>query len=423
MNAISSPAAAALSILPLLRDARWLTPSRAWAYGWILLLVTVGVTLAWGLLSCGGMDLRGMPLGSDFVAFWTASRLSLAGRPFEPYDLSALRVAQEALLGSKTPFFAFFYPPPFLLVCLPLALVSYPLALASWLCTTMTAYLLAVRRFLPSGSGLMPLIAFPAAFVTITHGQNAFLTTALFASGVWWLDRRPVLAGACLGVLIIKPHLVILVPFALFATRRWIALIACAGSAAVLCGLSLLVFGPETWSAFFQSSRLARLALEDDIIGFGKMQSVFAAVRLLGGSATIGYALQATVALAAFAGLVAMQRRCPESKAFGPGLVITALLTSPFLLDYDLTLLAIPLAWMVNRGVTDGFLPWEKTGLVCGFMLPALSRPLALATGFPLAPIVIVMLLILLIRRGTFHAVASSSTASAAKNRLTAATA
>ena len=41
-------------------------------------------------------------------------------------------------------------------------------------------------------------------------------------------------------------------------------------------------------------------------------------------------------------------------------MVAAALLASPFLLDYDLTLLAIPLAWSVREALRAGFAPGER---------------------------------------------------------------
>ena len=77
-----------------------------------------------------------------------------------------------------------------------------------------------------------------------------------------------------------------------------------------------------------------------------------------------------------------------------------ALLASPFLLDYDLVILAAPLAWMVSEGMRTGFRDWEKTGLAAAFVLPAVSRTLATQIHLPLAPFVLAGLFALILRRG-----------------------
>jgi alpha-1,2-mannosyltransferase len=114
--------------------------------------------------------------------------------------------------------------------------------------------------------------------------------------------------------------------------------------AALLCLASLVVFGLDSWRGFFAVSPLARMAPERNLVGDEKMQSVFSAVRLWHGGLGLAYGLQIAVSLGAAAALVAMHRRAFRNAAEGPAIAAAALLGSPFLLDYDLTLLAIPLA-------------------------------------------------------------------------------
>ena len=139
----------------------------------------------------------------------------------------------------------------------------------------------------------------------------------------------------------------------------------------------------QTWRAFLEASPKARLALEQNMVGNEKMQSVFAAVRLLHGGLTLAYAAQIVAALGVCAALVGLQRRSFRSDAEGPAMVAAALLASPFLLDYDLVLLAVPLAWIARESFVAGFLPWEKTVLGAAFILPALSRSIATVAGNP----------------------------------------
>ena len=56
-------------------------------------------------------------------------------------------------------------------------------------------------------------LAFPAALWNITAGQNGFLTAALYRRHLLGLlERRPALAGICLGLLTYKPHFGLLFP-------------------------------------------------------------------------------------------------------------------------------------------------------------------------------------------------------------------
>ena len=80
-------------------------------------------------------------------------------------------------------------------------------------------------------------------------------------------------------------------------------------------------------------------------------------------------------------------------------MVAASLLASPFLLDYDLTLLAIPLAWSAREGLRDGFAPGEKSVLVLAYLLPLFSRTLAGALGLPLAPLTIAAMFYFVLKR------------------------
>ncbi len=391
-------------ILAALRDADWLDARRATAWTWLLLTVSLAAAVAWAALSHGLLDAAGKPLGTDFVSFYTASELVLSGRPAAAYDVAAHGRAQAALLGREIGYFAFFYPPTFLLVCSPLAALPYPPALLAWLAATGAGYAAAVRSWLGRawprrGLGWAAAAAFPAVLLNVGHGQNAFLSAALLGFGALWLDRRPWLAGVCLGLLSYKPHLGVLLPVALAAAGRWRTVASAAATVAAFALASAAVLGSDTWRAFAASAPLARATLEQGLVDPGKMQSVFAAVRVLGGGAPLAYAAHAVTALAVAAAVAAAVWRRRAGAAEPPLLVMAALLGSPFILDYDLLLLIFPLAWLLREGLRDGFAPWEKLGLLTGFVLPAVARTLAVGAHLPVTPLVLGGVLVLVLRR------------------------
>jgi alpha-1,2-mannosyltransferase len=393
-----------------LRRADWLTAERARAYGWIFLFVTAAITVGWVAMSRGGLDPTGKPLGTDFTSFWSASRLALGGHPALAYDVGAHHAQEIAIVGRDTGYAAFFYPPLFLLICLPLAALPYLASLAVWLAVTGAAYWRMARAWLGETMGTMPIFAFPAVLSNIGHGQNGFLSAALFGGGALWLQRRPILAGLCLGSLAYKPHLGLMIPIALAISGRWKSFVAAAAAVIALTAASAGLFGIDAWRGFLADSALARATLEQGLVGDAKMQSAFAAVRLWGGSVTLAYGLQAVVAALAAAGLLWLHRRAPRGGAEGPAMIVAALLASPFLLDYDLVILAAPLAWMLHEGSKKGFLDWEKATLAAAFLLPAVSRMLATQAKLPLAPLVLAALFVLILRRGAGSATLASGT-------------
>jgi hypothetical protein len=382
----------------LIRDAAWLTRERAMAYNRVLAAVMGGVALLWVGLSHHGLDVTGKPLGTDFESFWIAARMAAAGHPAAVYVPALHAAAQRAAFpAAAVGYVAFFYPPVFLLACLPFATLPYLAALAAWLGLTGLAYWRAMRWLWPQ-AGLLTL-AFPAVFVTAGGGQNALLTTALFGAGMALIDRRPMLAGIALGCLIYKPQFLPVLPLVLLAAGRWRVVAGMALAAAVLCLASLAVFGLATWQAFLAATPFAQLALTRGLMGFGRLQSLFAALRLFGAGVAVSAAAQAVLCLAVLACLIRLALRRPPGQALLAPCAVAMLLATPFVLDYDLLLLAPALAWALRRALADGFRPWEKSLLAAAFVLPLVARLLAQGAHLPLTPVLLAALFVAVLRR------------------------
>ena len=385
--------------LAFLRNADWLNRSRAVAYGRIFLAVSVLAVVVWTALSSHGIDLYGRPLGTDFKSFWAASQLALQGRPAAAYDPRLHGAAELAMFGGRgLGYAAFFYPPLFLLVCLPLALLPYFAALVVWQLVTGAAWLRVVQALL-GWRAVVPVLAYPAVLLNLEHGQNGFLIAALFGAGALALQRRPALAGICFGCLAIKPQLLLLLPVLLLLRRAWRTIGAAIVTVSALSALSLALFGTAAWTGWLAVAPLARATLEQGLVDPGKMQSVFAAIQVLGGGVTAGYVAQAAVAVCVAAALVWAQFQRADAMAMAMLTACGSVLATPFVLDYDLCLLALPMAWLLRQGCRDGFQPWEKLGLAAGFGLPLLSRVLAVRIGIPIAPVVLLAVFGLVLRR------------------------
>ena len=393
-----------------LADCAWLDAQRARAYPRILLAMTLIGAVGWIALSPGGLDREGKPIGTDFIGFYAASRLALGGRPELGYHVGSHWAAQKALFGPKLGYTAFFYPPPALLISLPLALAPYFWSLAAWLATTGYAFYRVLRFYLPS-LDIVVFLAFPAVFVNAAHGQNGFLSAALIGGGLMAIDRRPMLAGVLFGAMAFKPQLALVIPFALIFAHRWTTLIVAAATAAAFTAASLAAFGAPAWEGFFTDGQFARSALENDLIGNEKMQGVFAAVRLLHGSLALAWGAQIATALGVIAALWRLQRRDFRRPAEAAATVCAGLLASPFLLDYDLTLIEFPLVWLFREGRRTGFLPFEKLLLAVAFVLPLVLRAAAGALGLPLAPLIIGAIFAFTLRRALTPAPGSAGRA------------
>ena len=378
-----------------LREMRWLGRARVRAYSRIFLAVAVIVACGWIATGNGLVDRNHRPFGTDFLSFWSSSALALAGTPEAAYNEAAHAAMEQHAIGAPDlPYYAWFYPPSFLLMVWPLAFLPYAWSLLAWLIGTGTGYAAVLRGFAKTPHALVPILGFPAVWVNAIHGQNGFLSVALLGGGLLLLGaRRPIAGGLLLGAMAYKPQLALLLPFALIAGGEWKALAAAAASATVLAATSLAAFGVKTFAAFFAASYFARLTVEQGVVSWTKMASSFAALRLLGAPVPLAYVVQIVVAVAAVAMIMRIWRGSAASEAKAAALAAGTLVMSPFLLSYDLTLLGIPIVWLARQGMRRGFLPWEKSILTLAWLLPALSEPIANQTSLQIAPIVVGLIL------------------------------
>lgn len=121
--------------------------------------------------------------------------------------------------------------------------------------------------------------------INLGHGQNAFLSAALFGAATLELNSRPTIAGVLFGWLAYKPQLGIVIPFALVAARRSNTFAAASATVFALAAIATLAFGADIWCAFLANTSLATAVLERGLVEACKLQSTYAAVRVLGGSA------------------------------------------------------------------------------------------------------------------------------------------
>lgn len=282
-----------MTLVATLRDGRWLTAERLRAYPRLLLALYAAVVLVGLASATGPIDPFGRPLGTDFSSVWTAGASALAGRATEPYDPALHAAAERASFGPAAPFYSWHYPPLLFLLAVPLALLPYVAALFLWQVSTGALYASVMPRILPGTLTVPVALAFPAVFVTATHGQNGFLTAGLLGWGLLLLGRRPALAGALLALLAYKPQLGLLIPVALLAGRHWTAIASACVTLAVAVLLTLAAFGPESWLAFRDGLAFTReVVLVQNAVGWEKMVTAFAAVRAWGGGVEAGLAAQ-----------------------------------------------------------------------------------------------------------------------------------
>jgi hypothetical protein len=386
-----------------MRSGEWLTSARARSYSLILLGLCAVAIVGWIALSDGLIDRNGKPVGTDFSNVYAAGRLTWQGRPAEAYDPPLQHAAEKAVFGGReVPFYGWHYPPFFFAVAFLVAAVPYGWGLSIWLVTSLMAYLATMRAILPRPETLLIAAAFPAVFVNIGHGQNGFLTTALLGGALHLLDRRPWLAGVLIGLLTYKPQFGVLIPIALLAGGRWRTIGAAVTTSAGLLALSFVALGGGVWHAFADSMNFTQtVVLEQGGTGWEKIQSIFSAVRMWGGSVQLAYAVQIALAAMLAASLAWLWRSDAAFELKAAALAVGSLLATPYVLDYDLVVLGIAVAYLARLGLSEGFRAGEISLLAAAWLAPLLSRYVAQAIAIPPGLFVLLALYVFILRRAT----------------------
>jgi alpha-1,2-mannosyltransferase len=361
----------------------------------------------WQMASPGVSKISG-----DFVSFWTAGKLTLEGTPGDAYLKGPHFVLEAELTGDPMGwgYLSFFYPPFFLFVCAAFALLGYFPALCLWLASTFAAYAAMLRgllpRDIPERNWVWALfLGYPAVMVNAGFGQNGFLSTALLGGAAIWLDRRPALAGICLGCLSYKPQLGVIVPIALLAARRWRSFVVACATVLALAAIATLAFGAEIWPAFLTNMSIARQSwMEPENPLYHQFWiSVFGAVRLHGGSLAWAYGAQTAVTVVAaclLAGVLLLRRPGGQSgRAQGAAIAACVPFCSPFMLEYDLIVLAVPMVWLISEGLRDGFRRGEIFALCAVYLAPVIFKLTLFDNAIKLGVIAAAALLFALVLR------------------------
>ena len=238
-----------------LPDISSATPPRA---ARIVTLAGLTLSLAFVVVLAGAyfnghwlFDAQGRPIANDFVNVFAAGKLALAGNAASAYDWTLHKAMEIRAVGYDFgSYYGWHYPPTFLFAAAALALLPFTAAALVSLAVTLPLYAASIRGIAGNRAGWFLALGFPAVLWNVTAGQNGFLTAALIGGMLLFVERRPVLAGICLGLLTYKPQFGLLFPFALLAGGHWRVLIAAAVTALIMIAASFTVFGGEAWIAF-----------------------------------------------------------------------------------------------------------------------------------------------------------------------------
>jgi hypothetical protein len=380
----------------------WLIERRVRVYPRILLVMFLLAIPVYALTFEGGLDSKGRPMGTDFIAFWSAARVTVEGLGVDPWSLRELEGFQLAQFPGLAGPTAWVYPPTMLLLVWPLGHLSFAPAFIAWTAFGLTAFLGTLYFVIRGRRHAWALaLAFPGLWLGIAQGQTQFVVAALMGGAFLLLARQPALAGVLIGLMAIKPHLAILFPLVLIAGGYWRTFLSAAVTAVSAFVLGTLAFGLESVRSWFDAMGLVGAAIDAEALPVYKFVTPYTSLRLLGLPDVISLVIHIVIAVFVAWIVWTLWRRSQDLRVRGSALVLGTFLVSPYAADYDLAVLAFPIAWMALIGLDHGWSRGDRNLLVTAWLLPWLTAPIAAFTHLGVAPIVIGLLLRQLWRRTT----------------------
>jgi len=221
--------------------------------------------LAWFLLIAGGVTAYWVfqpifkdPLDSDLTLVYIAVRIGFEHGWNHIYSID-LQHQVFAQLRPGVPFGSgerFLSPPPLAWLIVPLSIFGAAAAFYAWLAISVAAAVAAWWLAAPGDGWLRALwllgaLAWYPVLYSLSLGQPAMIVV-LAVAACWKLAEagKPYAAGAVLGLSVVKPQLMLMVPLVLLVAGRWKIAAGWAVTASILAGLSLLLIGSQGLSDY-----------------------------------------------------------------------------------------------------------------------------------------------------------------------------
>ena len=323
---------------------------------------------------------------ADFPGYFTSARIVIDGQETQRlYDDDWFRqqIRRYGLESAKNPGKFAPFPPPTALLLVPLARYEPLTALrivtvVSVLCLIGSIFLLArILAWNPVDSALFILSSGLAIIGGLRCGQPYIVISMFCILGYYlYLQRRPWLAGLCLGLFVPIKYFPIII-LAYFAFRReWKVVMGGAAAIAAVGLLSIAVLGWKVHEIFilsvFGNHLIGRLSLQDQTVPFTAVyqsfDTLFARLFVFDPARNpqplVAAPLLRTVSLIAIKGSILLIAVAALAKLAGRGaagaaapsigiLGIVLFLIAPATATYTCALLWLPVALLINHFLSN----------------------------------------------------------------------
>jgi hypothetical protein len=334
----------------------------------------------------------------DFGCFWSGAIATLTGNASEVYNYSYFSDLQVSLFGAQVAAgqaFHWLYPPTFLIYIIPLGTLPFLAAYVVWILSTFSLSLVGLRKTTQKPLTVLLAVAPGPVLWTVRLGQTGFLAVGLMSLSLAVIEKRPLVGGMILGLLSYKPQLGILFPIVLVSTGHWRAVLGAGFSCIALGTATTWLFGVGIWTEFLQSIAYAdpRLMPARNILP--NLQTAYGLAIWAGASVVSARTTAIIVGLGTTLLTCLIWRRPVSNSLKAAAISSGALIATPYLLPYDLTILAVPVTFLLKEVRSTGVSIGECVILSFGWLL-------LFAMVMPVGPIVNILLFGLICHRAFF---------------------
>ena len=336
-------------------------------------MVLGGAFIAWFVIA---VPLRREILDNDLTLAYIGARIGIEHGWSHLYSLN-LQHQLFAQLRPDAPFNdgeRFISPPPSALVLVPLTVLGAAATVYVWLIASVATLVAAWWIAAPGSTRarvlwLIAALAWYPVQYSLSLAQPD-LIALLAAVACWKLAHqgKPYLAGAVLGVSVLKPQLTLALPLVLLAAGRWRIAAAWAVTVGALAIVSVLVIGQQGFSDY-------RMLLSDaERVANNRY---FTPAYVFGGG-PLSYAVQAVLVAIGVTGAY-LNRHSSLARLFALGLVTSTLgATYWHLQDYAILAGA---AWLFWRDPAPAWQRWWLVVVAVGGELGWPLTPLPILVG------------------------------------------
>ncbi len=306
---------------------------------------------------------------ADFRSFYTAGYAVRTGHGQQLYDYEFQKRLQDEIVGKSDVTLMFYHPPYEALLFVPLSYFSYRTAYFAY--GVLNALLLAITIWMVRGrlshlSELwkpLPIAIFLCFFpigIALMQGQDSILLLLLYTASFLALGQRnDMRAGVFLGLALMKFQIAIPVALLFFLWRRWKFIAGFAAAGAIVLALSVSAVGFAGLAAFI------RPVLAVGAVGGASAAQITYGVfpkampNLRGILDGLAYGLTGRVlgvpashVLTVVLSLLVLGWAAMRRESF-PVALIAALLVSYHLNLHDLSLLVLPIAFLLDGALAN----------------------------------------------------------------------